>query len=75
MELAEELVERRCRGGAVVEDVGDASFVPGCDGGDVSQEAAVDIVDVVRAELFAESGYNRRGVRTWDDRELARLGI
>ena len=50
-------------------------IVPGAEMESTYFPQAVDIVDVIRAELLAESGYNRRGVRTWDDRELARLGI
>ena len=50
-------------------------IVPGAEMESTYFPQAVDIVDVVRGELFAESGYNRRGVRNWDDRELARLGL
>ena len=50
-------------------------IVPGAEMESTYFPQAADIVDVVRGELFAESGYNRRGVRNWDDRELARLGL
>ncbi len=50
-------------------------IVPGAEMESTYFPQAADIVDVVRGELFAELGYNRRGVRNWDDRELARLGL
>ncbi len=50
-------------------------IVPGAEMESTYFPQAQDIVDVVRGELFAEAGYNRRGVRNWDDMELARRGL
>ncbi|WOH63939.1 thiamine pyrophosphate-dependent enzyme [Bradyrhizobium sp. BWA-3-5] len=36
---------------------------------------AHDIIDVVTGELFPDRRSNRRGVRNWDDQELARIGL
>ena len=50
-------------------------IVPGAEMESTYFPQAHDIIDVVRGELLAEAGYNRRGVRNWDDLELARLGL
>ncbi|HET7715995.1 MAG TPA: thiamine pyrophosphate-dependent enzyme [Bauldia sp.] len=50
-------------------------IVPGAEMESTYFPQAADIVDIVRTELIPESGYNRRGVRNWDDMELARLGL
>jgi 2-oxoisovalerate dehydrogenase E1 component len=50
-------------------------IVPGAEMESTYFPQAHDIVDVIRGELFAESGYNRRGVRNWDDMALARIGL
>ena len=34
-----------------------------------------DIVEIVTAQFHPEKHSNRRGIRTWDDRELARKGL
>lgn len=34
-----------------------------------------DIIDVVTGELFTDRGTNRRGVRDWDDQQLAQVGL
>ncbi|WP_163879862.1 alpha-ketoacid dehydrogenase subunit alpha/beta [Rhizobium laguerreae] len=34
-----------------------------------------DIIDVITSELFPGQRSNRRSIRDWDDRELARLGL
>jgi 2-oxoisovalerate dehydrogenase E1 component len=34
-----------------------------------------DIVDIVASEFFPEKGHNFRGLRNWDDRDLARRGL
>ncbi|MBI2718397.1 MAG: dehydrogenase [Rhizobiales bacterium] len=36
---------------------------------------ADDIVAIVMGEMFAEKNVNRRGLRNWDDRELARKAL
>ena len=50
-------------------------IVPGADMESTYFPQAHDIVDVIRGELLAEPGYNRRGVRDWDDGALARVGL
>jgi len=50
-------------------------IVPGAEMESTYFPQAHDIIDVVRGELLAEPGYNRRGVRNWDDLALARLGL
>lgn len=50
-------------------------IVPGAEMESTYFPQALDIVDIVVTELLGESGYNRRGVRNWDDKELARLGL
>lgn len=34
-----------------------------------------DIIDVVTGELFPDRRTNRRGIRDWDDQQLARVGL
>jgi 2-oxoisovalerate dehydrogenase E1 component len=34
-----------------------------------------DIIDVVAGDLFPDRNRNRRGVRNWDDLDLARRGL
>jgi 2-oxoisovalerate dehydrogenase E1 component len=50
-------------------------IVPGAEMESTYFPQAHDIIDVVRGELVAEAGYNRRGVRNWDDQELSRQGL
>jgi 2-oxoisovalerate dehydrogenase E1 component len=50
-------------------------IVPGAEMEATYFPQAHDIVDIVMTEFLGETGYNRRGVRNWDDQELARLGL
>jgi 2-oxoisovalerate dehydrogenase E1 component len=50
-------------------------IVPGADMESTYFPQAEDIVDVVCGELIPELRHNRRGVRTWDDVQLAREGL
>ena len=50
-------------------------IVPGADMESTYFPQAHDIVDIVAAELFPEHNRNRRGVRTWNDLDLARRGL
>lgn len=50
-------------------------IVPGADMETTYFPQAHDIVDAVTADFFADRRINRRGVRTWDDRDLARRAL
>lgn len=50
-------------------------IVPGADMESTYFPQADDILDIVTGEFFPEKKTNRRGVRNWDDRELARLAL
>lgn len=50
-------------------------IVPGADMEDTYFPQPADIVDAVLIDLMARAGVNRRGLRGWDDIELARLGL
>lgn len=50
-------------------------IVPGADMESTYFPQAHDIIDIVTGEFFPERRSNRRGVRDWDDLELARLGL
>ncbi len=50
-------------------------IVPGAEMESTYFPQSHDIIDVVRGEMLAEAGYNRRGVRDWDDMEMARRGL
>lgn len=50
-------------------------IVPGADMEDTYFPQAHDIADVILTEMYPERGANRRGVRTWDDIDLARRGL
>jgi 2-oxoisovalerate dehydrogenase E1 component len=50
-------------------------IVPGAEMEATYFPQAHDIVDVVTGELFLEKRANRRGVRDWDDLDLARRGL
>jgi 2-oxoisovalerate dehydrogenase E1 component len=50
-------------------------IVPGADLESSYFPQASDIMDVICAELLEDTSFNRRGIRTWDDRELARRGL
>ncbi len=50
-------------------------IVPGADMESTYFPQAQDIVDIVVAELFPDRKRNRRGVRTWNDLDLARRGL
>ncbi len=50
-------------------------IVPGADMESTYFPQAHDIVDIVVAELFPDRNRNRRGVRTWNDLDLARRGL
>ena len=50
-------------------------IVPGADMEATYFPQVNDIVDVVAGELFADRNRNRRGVRNWDDLDLARRGL
>jgi 2-oxoisovalerate dehydrogenase E1 component len=50
-------------------------IVPGADMEATYFPQVEDIIDIVAGEFFPEKNTNRRGIRNWDDRELARLGL
>lgn len=50
-------------------------IVPGADMETTYFPQAHDIVEIVTAEMYPEKHTNRRGVRSWDDRDLARLAL
>jgi 2-oxoisovalerate dehydrogenase E1 component len=50
-------------------------IVPGADMESTYFPHAGDILDVVLLEMFPDRNANRSGIRTWDDRELARGGL
>ena len=50
-------------------------IVPGADMESTYFPQANDIIDVVAGELFPDRKTNRRGIRNWDDLELARRGL
>lgn len=50
-------------------------IVPGAEMESTYFPQTEDAVDVVCAELFTDRSFNRRGIRSWDDRELARRGL
>jgi 2-oxoisovalerate dehydrogenase E1 component len=50
-------------------------IVPGADMESTYFPQAHDIVDIVTAELFPDRNRNRRGLRTWNDLDLARRGL
>lgn len=50
-------------------------IVPGADMESTYFPQAHDIVDIIAGEMFPELGRNRRGVRDWDDLDLARRGL
>lgn len=50
-------------------------IVPGADMEATYFPQAHDICDAVRIELMGETGLDRRGLRGWDDIELARMGL
>lgn len=50
-------------------------IVPGADMETTYFPQADDIIQVVTSEMYPEKQSNRRGVRTWDDRDLARKAL
>lgn len=50
-------------------------IVPGADMEDTYFPQSHDIIDVVTAEFFPEKKTNQRGIRNWDDLDLARRAI
>jgi 2-oxoisovalerate dehydrogenase E1 component len=50
-------------------------IVPGADMESTYFPQVADILDVVLGEMFAERGAKRRGLRDWDDLELARKAL
>jgi 2-oxoisovalerate dehydrogenase E1 component len=50
-------------------------IVPGAEMESTYFPQVVDIVDVVCSDLMDDRTFNRRGIRSWDDRELARMGL
>jgi len=50
-------------------------IVPGADMEDTFFPQVNDILDVVTSEFFPEKKVNRRGIRDWDDMELAKQGL
>lgn len=50
-------------------------IVPGADMEDTYFPQPADIVDAVLIDLMERAGTNRRGLRGWDDLELAKLGL
>jgi 2-oxoisovalerate dehydrogenase E1 component len=50
-------------------------IVPGADMEDTYFPQAGDIIDLVTTEFYPEKKANRRGIRTWDDRQLARRAL
>ena len=50
-------------------------IVPGAEMESTYFPQAGDIIDVVTSDFYPEKKTNRRGVRTWDDRQLAKLSL
>ena len=50
-------------------------IVPGAEMEATYFPQAADVIDVICAELLGERAFNRRGIRGWDDRELARRAL
>ncbi|HZP20733.1 MAG TPA: thiamine pyrophosphate-dependent enzyme [Bauldia sp.] len=50
-------------------------IVPGADMESTYFPQVADIVDIVCGELLEDRSFNRRGIRAWDDRDLARRGL
>ncbi len=50
-------------------------IVPGAEMESTYFPQAADVIDVICAELLGERSFNRRGIRSWDDRELARRAL
>jgi 2-oxoisovalerate dehydrogenase E1 component len=50
-------------------------IVPGADMEGTYFAQAHDIVDIVTSEFFPDRNRNRRGVRNWNDLDLARRGL
>ena len=50
-------------------------IVPGAEMESTYFPQAHDIIDIVTSEFYPEKKSNRRGVRTWDDLDLARRAI
>jgi 2-oxoisovalerate dehydrogenase E1 component len=50
-------------------------IVPGADMEATYFPQVNDIIDIVAGEFFPEKKANRRGIRNWDDRALARLAL
>ena len=50
-------------------------IVPGADMEDSYFPQLGDIIDVVTGDFFPQKKSNRRGIRNWDDRELARRAL
>jgi 2-oxoisovalerate dehydrogenase E1 component len=50
-------------------------IVPGADMESTYFPQVDDIIDIVAGEFFPRTRANRRGVRSWDDRELARSSL
>ena len=50
-------------------------IVPGADMEDTYFPRLGDIIDVVTGDFFPERKSNRRGIRNWDDRDLARRAL
>jgi len=50
-------------------------IVPGAEMEDTFYPQVNDILDIVANEFFPEKKINRQGIRTWDDRELARRSL
>ena len=50
-------------------------IVPGADMEATYFPQAQDIVDAVMTDFFPDHRANRRGVRDWDDLDLARIGL
>lgn len=50
-------------------------IVPGADMESTYFPQAADIIDVVCSDLLERRSFNRHGIRSWDDRELARRAL
>ncbi len=50
-------------------------IVPGAEMESTYFPQVADIIDVICAELLEDRSFNRRGLRNWDDRRLARRGL
>ena len=50
-------------------------IVPGAEMESTYFPQVSDIIDVVCSELMEDRFFNRRGIRSWDDRDLARRGL